>query len=137
LRLAPGERGGCTTGQYFCHRHPREGRRGPKHRRFDSAADRRIHPHASGVSGAGRADMINRYDIAYGVGLFASGPYWLINPSARRKVMDALNQRMGRMQHASEAGPTIWIHAVSVGEINATRALIDQLTAARPDLRFV
>jgi 3-deoxy-D-manno-octulosonic-acid transferase len=81
--------------------------------------------------------MINRYDIAYGVGLVASGPYWLIKRSARRKVIDALNQRMGRIQHASEVGPTIWIHAVSLGEVNATRALIDQLTTTRPDLRFV
>ena len=30
--------------------------------------------------------MMNGYDIAYGLAVGASAPYWLINPRARRKV---------------------------------------------------
>ena len=81
--------------------------------------------------------MINRYDIAYGLGIFITGPYWLVKSSARKKLMHALNHRMGRMAHLPEDRPRIWIHAVSVGEVNATRALIEQLAAQRPDLSFV
>ena len=81
--------------------------------------------------------MINRYDIAYGLGIFITGPYWLVKSSARKKLMHALNHRMGRMAHLPEDRPRIWIHAVSVGEVNATRALIEQLSAQRPDLSFV
>src|SRR5262245_49254005 len=81
--------------------------------------------------------MVNLYDIAYGAGLLIASPYWLIRPSARRKVLAALNQRMGDVSRRDSDAPAIWIHAVSLGEINATRALIDELRRARPDLNFI
>jgi 3-deoxy-D-manno-octulosonic-acid transferase len=81
--------------------------------------------------------MINLYDIAYSVGLWGSSPYWLIKPSARRKVSRALKERMGHVQTRDSQTPAVWIHAVSLGEINATRALIDELRKARPDLHFI
>src|SRR4051794_21793454 len=79
------------------------------------------------------------YDIAYWTGLAASAPYWLLKGSARRKVLGALRQRNGRNLPAikpSERG-TILIHAVSLGEMNATRALIEKLRESRPGLQFV
>ena len=42
--------------------------------------------------------MINAYDIAYGLGLGLAAPFWLIKPSARRKVLKAFSQRMGRVE---------------------------------------
>jgi 3-deoxy-D-manno-octulosonic-acid transferase len=101
--------------------------------------------------------MINFYDIAYGIGLGLSAPYWLIKPSARRKVLTAFQQRMGRdlpadmpaaappgsgdrANHDGEAplpSPVAMIHAVSLGEMNATRSLLARLREMRPDLRFV
>jgi 3-deoxy-D-manno-octulosonic-acid transferase len=81
--------------------------------------------------------MINGYDIAYGTGIVVSAPYWLLKPSARRKVLEALTQRNGHCQPSNQSGATLWIHAVSLGEVNATRAMIDQLVAQRPDLSFV
>jgi 3-deoxy-D-manno-octulosonic-acid transferase len=81
--------------------------------------------------------MLNVYDIAYHLGLYASAPYWLLKTSARKKVLGALNSRMGRVARRESDSPAIWIHAVSVGEMNATRALIDELRRARSDLAFV
>ncbi|HEY2585782.1 MAG TPA: 3-deoxy-D-manno-octulosonic acid transferase [Tepidisphaeraceae bacterium] len=82
--------------------------------------------------------MINGYDIAYATGLVAAAPFWLIKPSARRKVLKALRERMGH-EPAPPAGegPGVMIHAVALGEINATPAMVRMLGEARPDLRFV
>lgn len=81
------------------------------------------------------------YDIAYATGLALAAPYWVIVPRARRKVLRALSQRMGKPSSPAPAGaapsPSILIHAVSVGELNASPALIRGLAAARPDLHFV
>jgi len=85
------------------------------------------------------------YDLAYAVGLAAAAPYWLIRPKARRKVLGALSERMGREGvevqgsgvRISHGAPVLMIHAVSVGELNATPQLIRTLSEARPDLRFV
>ncbi|HEV2296195.1 MAG TPA: 3-deoxy-D-manno-octulosonic acid transferase [Tepidisphaeraceae bacterium] len=81
--------------------------------------------------------MLNHYDIAYYLGLGASAPYWLIKPSARRKVLTALARRKGHLPRRDLASPAILIHAVSLGEINATRALVTVLQRERPDLNFV
>jgi 3-deoxy-D-manno-octulosonic-acid transferase len=94
--------------------------------------------------------MINAYDITYGLGLGLSAPIWLIAPKARRKVFKALRERMGRDAEAASPngqapaaarpvapGPAVLIHAVSLGELNAARALVKSLTSARPDLRII
>jgi 3-deoxy-D-manno-octulosonic-acid transferase len=81
--------------------------------------------------------MLNAYDIAYGMGLGASAPYWMLKPSARRKVFRAIAQRMGHVGPRDSNGPAILIHAVSLGEINATRLLVKLLQQARPDLHIV
>lgn len=83
--------------------------------------------------------MPNLYDLAYAAGLAAAAPYWLIKSSARKKVLTALRQRDGRNLPAADdnAGTMVMIHAVSVGEVNATPTLIAELRSARPDLHFV
>ncbi len=81
--------------------------------------------------------MINHYDIAYGVGVGITAPFWLAHPKARKKVMRAFSQRMGYTPSRDLSRPGIMIHAVSLGEINATRALIDQLRARRPGIDFI
>ena len=81
--------------------------------------------------------MINSYDIGYAAALMAAAPYWLIRPTARRKVLRALVDRMGRVGARADGRPAVMIHAVSLGEINATRGLIDRLLEARPDLHII
>lgn len=81
--------------------------------------------------------MINAYDIAYGLGVGVSAPFWLAKPAARRKVFKAFRQRMGLVPARDAARAAVMIHAVSLGEMNATRALVQALSAARPELQFI
>jgi 3-deoxy-D-manno-octulosonic-acid transferase len=82
--------------------------------------------------------VINGYDIAWGILLGASAPVWALRRKAREKVRRALEERMGRgVARDVSAGPAIMIHAVSLGEIDATRALVRMLAEARDDLKFV
>lgn len=86
------------------------------------------------VAGLGMA--INFYDIAYGFGVGVSAPVWVVRSKTRRKVLDAFKQRMGHV------GPppgkqSVMLHAVSVGELNAARGLIDGLRKRHPDLHII
>jgi 3-deoxy-D-manno-octulosonic-acid transferase len=81
--------------------------------------------------------MINHYDIAYGIGVGLASPFWLAHPVARRKVLRAFSQRMGQVPGRDLSKPGIMVHAVSLGEINATRSLIDLLRSRRPGINFI
>jgi 3-deoxy-D-manno-octulosonic-acid transferase len=83
--------------------------------------------------------MPNLYDIAYGISLGISAPYWALRPSSRTKVLTALKERMGHEVPTVPQGMrgTVMIHAVSLGEMNATRALVQKLRIMRPGLQFV
>jgi len=81
--------------------------------------------------------MINHFDIAYSLGIGLSSPFWLARPSSRRKVLTAFSQRMGYVPARDLSKPGIMIHAVSLGEINATRSLINVLRAGRPGIEFI
>ena len=82
--------------------------------------------------------MINLYDIVWGLGVGITAPYWYLKPAAREKVRKAFRQRMGRdIETRTGDEPCILIHAVSLGEMNATRALVQKLRDMRPGLRFV
>jgi 3-deoxy-D-manno-octulosonic-acid transferase len=82
--------------------------------------------------------MVNGYDIAYGLGLGLAAPVWLILPKARRKVLKALRERMGDVEpRADTSSLAVMVHAVSLGEMNATRALVAKLREAQPGLQFI
>jgi 3-deoxy-D-manno-octulosonic-acid transferase len=82
---------------------------------------------------------MNFYDMAYGIGAGVSSPYWLLAPRARRKVLGALrNRRAGGLLNTMLPGrAVVLIHAVSLGEMNATRSLVQMLRELRPDVQFV
>jgi 3-deoxy-D-manno-octulosonic-acid transferase len=81
--------------------------------------------------------MLNAYDIAYGLGLGLAAPLWLSNTRTRRKVLKALRERMGRVEPRAGSNPAVLIHAVSLGEMNATRAMVAKLREKRPGLEFI
>lgn len=87
------------------------------------------------------ATMINFYDIAYGFGVGISTPFWVVRSKTRRKVLDAFSQRMGHVAPRSADGDAgrsaVMIHAVSVGELNAARGLIDGLRQRHPELHLI
>jgi 3-deoxy-D-manno-octulosonic-acid transferase len=48
-----------------------------------------------------------------------------------------IEQRLGKYQHiVARSGPLLWIHAASVGEVQAARVLIAALTEQIPGCRF-
>ena len=81
--------------------------------------------------------LINLYDISYALGVAVASPVWLLKPAARRKVLKAFRERMGHIPPAASAAPAVMIHAVSLGEINATRGLVMRLHELRPGLRII
>src|SRR5688500_5283481 len=82
--------------------------------------------------------MINLYDIVWGLGVGVTAPYWYLKPSARQKVLKAFRQRMGLgIEQRSGDDPCILIHPVSLGEMNASRALVQKLRDMRPGVKFV
>lgn len=77
------------------------------------------------------------YDFAYAMGLTLSSPIWLLMPKLRRKILDAVGERNGAVPLATGQTPGILIHAVSVGEINATTSLVRLLAQNLPEARFI
>lgn len=102
---------------------------------------------------------MNLYDLLYSLGLAVSSPYWLARPKLRAKVCQAFTQRMGHDLQTSlaavshekdspstpldptritrDGAPGILIHAVSLGEVNATRSLVAALRGRLERVRFL
>ena len=53
-----------------------------------------------------------------------------------REYFNRWNERYASYPHASSR-PRVWVHAVSVGEVNAAAPLVNALRAQRPDIRWV
>src|SRR4051794_5360789 len=81
--------------------------------------------------------MLGLYDVIYTLAAAALSPFWLLKPKSRRKISTALRNRMGHVDPRDSNNPAILIHAVSLGEMNATRALVQKLRDARPDLDII
>ena len=76
-------------------------------------------------------------DIAYAVGLLATSPIWLYRMIRHGRYRADIGQRFGAVPVAYGLQPTIWIHGVSLGEVNAARTLVAELHAQLPDFRVV
>jgi 3-deoxy-D-manno-octulosonic-acid transferase len=81
--------------------------------------------------------VINLYDIAWGIGVGAAAPVWLLKSTARAKVRRAFAERMGDVPTRTGDGPAIMLHAVSLGEMNATRAMVSELLGSSDDLHII
>jgi len=51
----------------------------------------------------------------------------------QKKNRRGWRQRFGHVDFAPPKGPRIWVHAVSLGETNAARLIVEQLSARLPD----
>jgi 3-deoxy-D-manno-octulosonic-acid transferase len=79
------------------------------------------------------------YSTLLGAALILSLPYWIYQMLRHGKYGLGVFQRLGRVPlHLSRTDqPTIWIHAVSVGEVLAVSGLIYQLRVRLPGYRIV
>lgn len=64
-------------------------------------------------------------------------PYWIYRLLRRGPGAGRWAERWGLVPARTGRGQAVWIHAVSVGEINATRSLIDQLRQRWPDVEII
>ena len=78
------------------------------------------------------------YSLLLACGLLLSLPWWIFQMLRSGKYRAGLAERLGfppgRIKKAAQAG-SIWVHAVSVGEVLAVTSLVRELQAANPDHR--
>ena len=80
------------------------------------------------------------YSALVGLALLLTSPLWLFRMLEHRKYRQGLGERFGRVPlrlREARRRPTIWVHAVSVGEVVAVSALISELQERSPGYRFV
>src|SRR5579863_5425168 len=77
------------------------------------------------------------YSALLAVVLALGSPYWLFHMLRHGKYRRGLPQRLGSVppRFRSSSQPSIWIHAVSVGEVLAVSELVPALRAQFPDYR--
>jgi 3-deoxy-D-manno-octulosonic-acid transferase len=77
------------------------------------------------------------YSLLLAVAFVASAPFYLWKGRGTGKYLRTLTGRMGRFPEdmPPAGGPSIWIHAVSVGEVLAARILVQPLKARFPGHR--
>jgi 3-deoxy-D-manno-octulosonic-acid transferase len=81
------------------------------------------------------------YSFVLTLAILVSSPWWIWRMIASDRYRAGLRGRLGQVpQHlarATEGSKTIWLHAVSVGEVLAAERLIAELRAALPDYLVV
>jgi 3-deoxy-D-manno-octulosonic-acid transferase len=82
--------------------------------------------------------MYPLYTTAALVFTLLATPWFLYQAVRHGKYLPNLGQRLGRLPAALnvDGEPSIWIHAVSVGEVLAARAIVPGLRARYPHLRL-
>jgi 3-deoxy-D-manno-octulosonic-acid transferase len=78
------------------------------------------------------------YSALLTAALVAGSPWWIYQALRRRKYVGSLRERLGRLPVAFnlDAESSLWIHAVSVGEVLAARPLLDALALRYPGFRL-
>src|SRR6202795_4172361 len=84
--------------------------------------------------------MYALYSVLLALFLALTLPYWLLQMLRHGKYRAGLQQRFGTIPpylNGRTNAATIWVHAVSVGEVVASTAVIDGLREKFPDRRVV
>jgi len=76
-------------------------------------------------------------DAIYVCGLAATSPVWLYRMIRHGRYRTDIGQRLGAAPVRWGLQPIIWIHGVSLGEVNAARTLAGELLGQLPDFRVV
>jgi 3-deoxy-D-manno-octulosonic-acid transferase len=78
------------------------------------------------------------YSLLLVVGVIAGSPWFLYQAIRHRKYVGSLRQRLGYLPLSFnlDRDPSIWVHAVSVGEVLAVRPLVASLKERYPHLRL-
>ncbi|MHC4789622.1 MAG: 3-deoxy-D-manno-octulosonic acid transferase, partial [Planctomycetota bacterium] len=76
-------------------------------------------------------------DALYLAGLVATSPIWLYRMIRHGRYRSDVGQRLGAVPVRYGLQPAIWIHGVSLGEVNAARGLVTELHSQLPDFRVM
>jgi len=76
-------------------------------------------------------------DVLYLAGLVAASPMWLYRMIRHGRYRADIGQRLGAAPVRYGRQPVLWIHGVSLGEVNACRTLVAELQGQLPDYRIV
>jgi 3-deoxy-D-manno-octulosonic-acid transferase len=81
------------------------------------------------------------YSLLTALGLLLLSPYFLVKGLRQGKYLHNLGERLGRVpdpvRAAAGRGPTLWLHAVSVGEVLAAVPLARRLQESFPEYPLV
>ncbi len=74
------------------------------------------------------------YTALLAAGFCLALPFYLWKGRATGKYLSTFRARLGRLPADLQpgAGPSVWVHAVSVGEVMAARVVVDELKRRRP-----
>ena len=84
--------------------------------------------------------MIFLYSAVLAVALLLTLPYWAFQMVRVGKYRAGISERFGRVPRrilSPQSGSSIWVHAVSVGEVLAVSGVIQQLQVRFPTHRIV
>ena len=76
-------------------------------------------------------------DLLYLAALVAISPMWLYRMIRHGRYRSDIGQRFGKAPVRHGLQPVIWIHAVSLGEVNGIRTLVAELASQLPDYQIV
>lgn len=77
------------------------------------------------------------YSVAYALLLVLTSPFWLLQMVRKGKYRAGLSERFGGVPQRLQIVPerqSIWVHAVSVGEVLAVAGVIRELRSRYPEL---
>ena len=74
-------------------------------------------------------------NLAYAAGLVAFSPVWIYRMIRHGRYRRGWRERFGRAPIRYHNQPLIWVHCVSMGEVNAARTLVAELHSQLPDYR--
>ena len=80
--------------------------------------------------------MFLLYEIILFLVAIVALPWFLVVGLTRGKYLSTFSERLGRYRSAV-APHDLWIHAVSVGEVGAAKAVLDRVLQKRPSLRLL
>ncbi|HWL93345.1 MAG TPA: 3-deoxy-D-manno-octulosonic acid transferase [Phycisphaerae bacterium] len=76
-------------------------------------------------------------NVLYFFAAILYSPFLLYQMIALKKNRRGWRQRFGGVPYRPGEGPCIWIHAVSLGEVNATKSLVTEIEATLPEFEIV
>jgi 3-deoxy-D-manno-octulosonic-acid transferase len=83
------------------------------------------------------------YNLALLAALVVSAPWWLWKMATTHKYRDGMGERLGGTSRIKSLiarepiRPTLWLHAVSVGEVLAVSRLVGEIDSAFPEFQLL